>query len=335
MPRLRLTPIARHLRTAAQLATGTGLLLPFAAIGNPTGAEVIHGQVGISTPGAGTLVIDQQSNAAIINWQSFSVGSDEFVLFNQPSASAAVLNRVIGQLPSEILGNLSANGQVFLINPQGVMFGAGSRVDVGALVTSTLDIGDADFLSDRYVFAGDSTAAVRNHGQISSANGGFVVLTADRVENHGRIESPQGDVVLASGSQLSLQLDAEGLVSYSVDAAAASQAAGIDNIGAIVAEGGAVVLHADAARSLVGSVVNNSGRIAANAIEARGGEIWLVARGGDIDHTGSLEASSNEAQGGRIALHGDGDIRIAAGSATEARGTRGGDVIAVAGEALD
>src|SRR5690606_13377966 len=135
--------------------------------------------------------------------------------------------RVIGQMPSEILGNLSANGQVFLINPQGVMFGAGSRVDVGALVTSTQDIGNRDFVDRRYVFAGDSSAAIRNHGHIRSAEGGFVVLTAERIENSGRIESPRGDVVLAAGSQLSLHLDAEGLVSYSVDAAAASRTAGI------------------------------------------------------------------------------------------------------------
>jgi filamentous hemagglutinin family protein len=335
MPRLRLTPIARQLRVAAQLAAGTGLLLPLAAAGNPTGAEVVHGQAGISTPSAGTLVVNQQSNAAIINWQSFSIGSSEYVLFNQPSASAAVLNRVTGQLPSEILGNLSANGQVFLINPQGVMFGAGSRVDVGALVTGTLDVGDADFLAGRYLFAGDSSAAVRNHGHISSASGGFVVLTADRVDNSGLIESPQGSVVLASGSQLSLHLDAGGLVSYAVDAAAASATAGIDNIGAIVADGGAVVLHADAARSLIGSVVNNSGRIAANAIEERGGEIWLVARGGDIEHSGTLEASSTAAEGGRIELRAEGDIRLTAGSRVQAGGMRGGEVLAVATDALE
>jgi filamentous hemagglutinin family protein len=330
MSKPRLTPIALALRRAAL----AGLLAPVAVNANPGGAEVVQGQASVSTPTPGGLVVDQQSNAAIINWQSFSIGADEYVLFNQPSVDAAVLNRVVGQMPSEILGNLTANGRVFLINPQGVMFGAGSRVDVGALVTSTRDIANQDFADGRYVFAGNSEAAVRNDGQIRTGEGGFVVLAADQVTNAGRIETPQGDIVLAAGNRVTLQTDASGLVSYTVDAAAASDAAGVDNLGELLAAGGAVVMHAEVARGLIGTVVNNSGVISANAIEERGGEIWLVARGGDIAQDGVLDASSERGDGGRIGLRGDGDITIAAGSQTLARGINGGEATAIAGDRL-
>ncbi|MFP5306644.1 MAG: filamentous hemagglutinin N-terminal domain-containing protein, partial [Gammaproteobacteria bacterium] len=335
MVKLHLTPIAACLRTSVAVLGSSSLLLPPPALANPTGAEVVHGQVGISAPAPGGLVVDQQSNAAIINWQTFSIGSDEYVLFNQPSASAAVLNRVIGNLPSEILGSLSANGQVFLINAQGVMFGAGARVDVGALVASTHDIRDEDFLSGRYVFAGDSSAGIDNAGQIRAADGGFVVLTADHLRNSGTIESADGSVVLAAGNQLSLHLDAEGLVDYAIDAAAVSELAGIDNAGEILARGGAVIMHAEVARGLIGNVVNNSGRVAANAIEARGGEIYLVANGGNLAQTGTLDASSSSGDGGRIEILSDQDILIGAGSDTDASGARGGAVVAIAGDTLD
>ena len=128
------------------------LLAPAAASGGPSGAEIVHGQVNLTSPDPGALVIDQQSDAAIINWQSFSIGANEYVVFNQPSASAAVLNRVIGQLPSEILGDLTANGRVFLINPQGIVIGSGARIDTNSFVASTLDIADADFLAGRLRF---------------------------------------------------------------------------------------------------------------------------------------------------------------------------------------
>lgn len=326
----RLTPIALALRRAA-LAS---LLAPAAASGGPSGAEIVHGQVNLTSPDPGALVIDQQSDAAIINWQSFSIGADEYVVFNQPSASAAVLNRVIGQLPSEILGDLTANGRVFLINPQGILFGAGARVDVGALMTSTQDISDRDFAEGRYVFAGDSTAGIRNEGEIRSGDGGFVVLSADHIHNSGTIEAPAGDVVLAAGSRLTLHTDAEGLVSYTVDAAAASDAAGIENLGEIVARGGAVVMHAQVARDLLGTVVNNRGVVRADAVEERGGEIWLVANGGNLEQHGTLDASSAASDGGTIGLRSDASIEIASGSLAAARGGNGGEVTAVAGDRL-
>ncbi|HSW11375.1 MAG TPA: filamentous hemagglutinin N-terminal domain-containing protein, partial [Solimonas sp.] len=305
-----------------------GTLLPGLAFAGPGGGQVIAGQAGITTPDAHTTVIRQQSQNAVINWQQFSVGSNEFVLFNQPSASAAVLNRVVGGLPSEILGNLSANGRVFLVNPQGVLFGEGARVDVGGLVASTLDIRKQDFMNGRYRFVQGtaSPAEVANEGRIKTGPGGFVVLAADRVENSGLIQANGGDVLLASGSRMTLTMDADGLVGYSIDAAALSGQAGIDNVGDIVANGGTVVLDASVAQGLIGNVINNRGRITARSVEERDGAIYLLAEGGDIENSGSLDASGiAAADGGRVVLRTDQNLSLTDSGVIRADGGRSGD----------
>ena len=183
-----LRPIQAAMSWRRTLGGGLSLLFPSLALAGPTGGEVVDGTADISTPDSSTTQIDQATASAIINWQTFSVGADEFVIFNQPSASSVVLNRVIGGSMSEILGNLQANGRVFLVNPMGVLFGESARIDVGGLMATTMDINNADFMAGNYVFAGDSTAALENRG-VLSANNGFVVLSADQVRNTGLIEA--------------------------------------------------------------------------------------------------------------------------------------------------
>ena len=209
----QLTPIARQIAgRKGWLAGLSAALAPGLALASPSGGDVVAGSAAISAPDAHTTQIDQHSQSAIINWQQFSVGAEEFVLFNQPSSSAVVLNRVIGGSMSEILGQMQANGQVFLVNPMGVLFGQGSRVDVGGLVATTLDISDADFSAGNYVFSGASTAGIHNRGTIT-ADQGFVVLSADQVQNTGLIQAFGGNVVLASAGGLSLDIDGRGLIS--------------------------------------------------------------------------------------------------------------------------
>jgi len=255
----------------ARWALLSASLLPALAFGNPTGGTVVAGQAAISTA-PNLTTIQQNSASAVINWQQFGIGSGESVQFVQPSASAAVLNRVIGGSPSEILGNLSSNGRVFLINPQGVMFGAGSRVDVGGLVASTLDIKNEDFMAGRYVLTGTgSTATVGNDGTLTARDGGFVVLAGGKVRNGGLIQTRLGDVLLASGSGLTLGLDDSGLVSYQIDSAALQDAAGVSNTGTLMADGGRVFMAAEVAQSLAATAVNNSGIVrAASLIEQDG-----------------------------------------------------------------
>ncbi|HEY0915509.1 MAG TPA: filamentous hemagglutinin N-terminal domain-containing protein, partial [Solimonas sp.] len=339
-PSFKLRPLSSPaLRRFYGLAAGA--LAPGLALAAPSGGAVVGGQASIGSPGAGNTVVNQTSQNAIINWQQFSVGGNEFVLFNQPSASAAVLNRVVGGLPSEILGNISANGRVFIVNPQGVMFGAGSRVDVGGLVTSTLNIRDQDFMSGRHVFAQGESApgSIRNEGRISAGPGGFVVLAADRVENAGLISAPNGEVLLAAASKMTLTLDAEGLVGYSIDAAALSDRAGIENIGEIVASGGTVVLDAKVARSLMGNVINQRGRISARSVEERDGVIYLSAEGGDIENSGTLDASgTGNADGGRVVVHSDQDVRLTETGVVRADGAgtgNGGMIRLVAEQQLE
>ena len=173
--------------------TLASVLAPGLSAANPAGGQVVAGQATINAPNAGTLVINQSSHSAAINWQQFSVGSNEYVVFNQPSASSTVLNRVVGGMPSEILGNISANGRVFLVNPNGIAFGRGAQVDVGGLVASTMDIGNDDFLKGRYVFAG----APGGGGKVSNAGGIDQLHPAQARHGHG-----PGHPLLESGAAM-------------------------------------------------------------------------------------------------------------------------------------
>ena len=141
----------------------------------PTGGAVSAGAASI-TGGPGTTTIGQATQNVAINWQGFSIGQGEAVRFVQPNSSAVALNRVVGSDPSSILGSLSANGKVFLVNPNGILFGIGAQVNVGGLVASTLNISDADFMAGRHKFAGAGNGTVVNQGSITAADGGYVAL---------------------------------------------------------------------------------------------------------------------------------------------------------------
>ena len=138
----------------------------------PQGGQIIAGSGAIHEHTPGNMEIHQSSSQMIANYQSFSIGSAQSVQFIQPSASSVSLNRVIGIDPSVILGKLSANGQIFLTNPSGVIFGQGARVDVDGLIATTLKISDQDFLNKNYIFKQDeskSLASILNEGQITAS----------------------------------------------------------------------------------------------------------------------------------------------------------------------
>ena len=168
----------------------------------PTGGHVSAGQAAISQNGA-HMVIQQGSDRAAINWQTFNVGKDAHVQFQQPSAASVTLNRVMSADPSQIFGRISANGQVVLTNPAGVYFGAGARVDVGGLVATTKSIGDTDFMAgkNRYERKG-ATGSVVNEGELKAALGGYIALLAPEVRNQGALIAQMGTVALAAGEAL-------------------------------------------------------------------------------------------------------------------------------------
>ncbi|MFI4921903.1 MAG: filamentous hemagglutinin N-terminal domain-containing protein, partial [Gammaproteobacteria bacterium] len=316
---------ARFGRHLAQAATGFGALAPLMALANPTGGQVVGGQATISNPSANGTVIKQASQNAAINWQQFSVGANQYVQFIQPDSSAVVLNRVIGGNASSIFGSIKANGQVFLVNPNGILFGPGASLDVSGLVASTQDIGIADFMAGHYAFTkgtGAPDASVINQGVIN-ANGGYVVLAGDYVENDGVINAQSGRVLLAAGGGTTLTLDkSQGLISYSIDSATLARLAGVDNAGSIAADGGTVVMTADVANALTATAVNNTGFVAAHSITSRDGVIILRALGGDIDNSGTLDASATDSgvAGGTITLRGNGHTQLEPTSVIDAEG---------------
>lgn len=173
------------------------------ALANPNGFAVVNGQVTFNYNG-NTLTVTN-TPGSIINWQRFSIGSNELTRFIQQSAASSVLNRVIGVDPSLILGALQSNGRVFLINPNGILFGAGAQLDVGGLVASTLNLSNQDFLAGRLKFTDTPGAgSLVNRGAITTPTGGQVYLIAPNVQNTGIITSPQGEVILAAGRSVEL-----------------------------------------------------------------------------------------------------------------------------------
>lgn len=251
----------------------------------PSGGQVAAGSAAISSAG-NTLTVTQTSAKAVINWQDFSVGAGHAVRFDQPNASSVTLNRVVGTSASLIDGALSANGRVFLVNPNGVLFGAGAQVEVGGLVASTLALRDADFLAGNYVFDGAGAGIVANHGRIvavGDGQGGFITMLAAQVVNEGTLQADRGSVALVAADRVTLDLG--GLVGVTVERG--SLAALVDNGGAIRADGGRVYLTARAADELASAAINHDGVIEARTLVT--GEKGSIILLGDLEH-GSLVA---------------------------------------------
>ena len=302
----------------------------------PTGGTVVQGSGAISSPDAQTTQIIQSSDKLIVNWQGFGIGANERVGFTQPSSTSVALNRVTGADPSVLLGQLTANGQIFLINPNGVVFGQGAVVDVAGLVASTLDIADSDFMGGRYVFvAGEGSGSVVNQGTIRTTDGGYIVLAGSQVQNEGVLEARLGTVALGAGKQVTLDFAGDGLLHFAVDGAAV--AANVANKGLIQADGGRVFLTARAAGDLIGTIVNNEGIIEARSLVNRGGVIRLEASD-PVNNNGVLGWQENlgkvtNAAGG---IHNSGTLDVSAAEAGAAQGqvTLAGQYVTHSGQIL-
>lgn len=291
--------ISRQLKSAfAAWAAGLYIIGTGAtAYALPEGGQVAAGQAAITTAGS-TMTIAQQTAQAIINWQNFGIGNGEAVHINQPNSQAMLLNRVIGSNPSEIFGQLTANGQVILVNPNGVFFRPGSSVDVGGLTASTLNIANEDFLKGQLRFAGDSQNSVINAGSITAQNG-YVNLLAKEVVNEGIIAAQTGSVNLAAGSGMSLDYNGDGKMTVAVTDGAYQSA--VANKKLIQADGGLVVMTASGKDALMDSAVNNSGMIQANTLGEATGQISLT--GDNIATTGTISADGgSNGHGGTIKI---------------------------------
>jgi len=276
-------------------------LLSTALHAAPLGGIISAGTGTIDQAGVNTAVTQQSQNLAI-DWQGFSIGAGESVNFIQPNVSSIALNRVLGQDASSILGSLNANGRVFILNPNGVLFGNTAQVSVGGLVASTLNLGNTDFMAGNYNFSNAGTAgAVINQGNLNSTDGGYIALLAPEVRNEGVITASMGTALLAAGDKVTLNFNNGSLLSYSVDQGSIN--ALVENNQLIQADGGQVFMSARAADALSSAVINNTGIIQARTVRNIGGVIRLMGdmQVGTVNVDGTLDASApNGGDGGFI-----------------------------------
>ena len=309
----------------ALMAVGIAHAAPPANTQLPTNGNVVAGQVDISQNNA-VMTVTQGSNRAVVDWGSFNIGSSAAVNFVQPSASSAILNRVMDANPSQILGRINANGQVFLTNASGIYFGTSANINVGALTATTHSIGNDDFMASRLTFQRNgSTSSVVNEGQIIAGLGGYIALLAPEVRNTGVVVAQMGTVALTAGETFELQFDGSRLANVRVEPA--TVAALVDNGQAVLAPGGLIIMSAQAANRLQGGVVNNTGRLEANGLVDNGGTIRLMASD-SIQHSGSISANAalgSSGKGGNVTLIANLDNASSTASINGSISARGGD----------
>ena len=331
-------PVARKLAWAVALACAMGATCALASDVLPTGAVQAQGSISAPVVTGSNMRVNVNSSKAVINWNTFSIGTVNTVQFVQPGASSVVLNRVTGGVASNIDGNLQANGQLFLVNPNGIFFGATSHVDVAGLVASSLDIADNDFMSGSYLFAksgGSPLGQVVNNGSINIASGGYAALLGEQVVNgaSGVISAPAGRIALAVGERVSVTFDNNQLLNFSVDQRALDSAAYAQNSGQLLADGGRVSMTAMVSNALASAVVNQSGLIRAQGIAEKNGEVYLSADGGNLEVSGSIEVGAQSAApASTLSLSAtNGNISVTNTGSLAASGSNGANLFVVAG----
>jgi filamentous hemagglutinin family protein len=293
---------------AATLSLGT----VYAHAGGPSGGQITAGTGSIAQSGAITTITQESSKLSLI-WTNFNISPQETVDFMQPSASAIAVNRIYDINGTQILGHLNANGQVYLINPNGILFGPGAELNVGGLVATTLDFNNVSADGTNF-FSGNSASAVVNEGTINTAPGGYVALLASHVSNQGVISAQLGSVALAAGSGATLTFSNNTLVRLQVDQSALRTLA--ENGGLIRADGGQVLLTAGARDALVASVVNNTGVIEARTVDTHDGTIILQGgmTAGTVHVGGTLDASAPDGGNGGFIETSAAHVEVEAGA---------------------
>ena len=315
------------------------LIFPYPVFSLPQNGTVISGQVDMHAS-ANQLNIHQQSNKAIINWNSFNIGSNEMVQFIQPGIHSALLNRVNGLQPSLIDGLLKANGNVFLINPNGVLVGASGVIQAQGFLASTLDIANNDFLNEAYTFTlkpGAPIGSIINRGLIQANDSGYVSLLSPNIQNHGTIMAHMGKIHLAAGKKITLSFVENDLVGFAIDPEDLPESSTpetdvqINNFGQIKADGGEILITAKTAGDLVHAVVNNEGIIEAQSLINDNGTIRLESSD-EMINTGIIDVSGKQSceTGGEIQMTGD-TIIVNDSATVDASGDNGGGNIWIGG----
>ncbi|OXJ20017.1 GLUG motif-containing protein [Burkholderia sp. AU6039] len=289
----------------------------------PTGENIVSGKADILRYDNGQqMSVNQHTDKLVTDWQTFSVDKGQRITFNQPSDRSIALNRVISQDGSAIHGNIEANGRVFLVNPNGIVFGKGAQVNVGGLVATTLDIKNDDFEAGRFRFSGKSPSEVHNVGNLVASDGGAIALLGAKVINKGIVQAQMGTVALGAGSDATLNFDGRKLLNVQIDQGAIN--ALVSNEQLLKADGGQVLMSAKTADTLLRTVVNNQGTIEARTLRNVAGRISLDGYdAGTVNVAGTLNASATTpGNGGTVDTRGA-DVKVALGAMVDTRATNG------------
>jgi len=311
----------------------------------PTGGAVIAGSASISQAPAQTT-INQATDRAALSWQTYNVGSQQSVVYHQPSASSVTLNRIDDPNPSQIAGRIDANGRIVLMNQAGVTFYKGAQVNTNGLMVTAASMSDSAMKG--FVNTGtmnfdrdpNPNARVENRGNITIKQAGLAALVAPSVANSGTINAQLGHVVLAGANRTTVDMYGDGLVSIDVSGQVTKVPVGPDgkpvtalvtNTGVIRAEGGTVQLTARQADGLVTNLVDAGGRISANTVAGHTGVVALNGIGGGIVVHGQLSAAGRVAgsKGGDIEVNTDGNVTVASTARIDASGKAGGGNVAI------
>jgi len=324
----------RAVRNGQEISYCKRLLAGIVLLSATTAGVVAAPEGGVVTNGTADIAIgthttiDQTSRRVDINWTGFDTTASESVSFSQPDSNALAINRISGNR-TQFDGTLNANGRIFLINQNGIIFGEGSQVNVGSLLATTNDMIDDSQTSDlesSYRFSDngeDNYAAIVNNGDITVSDGGFAVLAAPYVENNGLIKADLGQVELASTNDFTIEVDlrGDGLITFNTPGEVLegeTNPLGVDSSGTLQAKSGHVYLSANMASGIVEGVVNLSGVVDADQFVNTPDGLTMVA-------SAALPAASAAYPGGTIKVESTGDINISGGA----------DIHAVGGESVD
>lgn len=314
------------------------------AFGLPDDGQVVAGNAAIVNPNADRTEIHQSTDKAIINWRDFSIGQGQSVEFFVPGSTSATLNRITGGNASQILGSLRSNGQLWIINPNGIMFGPNAQVNVAGFVASTLNITNQDFLNGNYSLSqqGSELAKIVNQGHLSAEPSGFIALVAPQIENSGIIDAKLGVVAIGAAQSATLQISGNKFLQFSLQNGAdvplynreGQSVAAITHTGEINANGGLVLLTAKSVNNLLDQSINVSGVIRANTAQAQQGKIILSASG-DTLVTGNAQLSAQGLntgeKGGEVQVLGN-RVGVLDNANINTSGAAGGGQIRIGGD---
>lgn len=272
----------------------------------PEGGALIAGEATITEINAQSLVIGQTTNRAIINWNQFNIAANEQVQFVQPTSYAVALNRIIGGNGSEIMGSLSANGHIFLINPHGIVFGKNAAIDAAGLIATTFDIKNNDFLAGSNAFQINNTGSgfIMNEGKIKVHDGGFVFFIAPSVSNDGFISANGGQVILSArgaADPFSLMVNQSGII----EAKSLVNQGGVIRLIASdpVLNAGKVgaAIHLGEVHGETGRIVQ-SGRLDVSSAQVGAGASEVTLSGRTVDVSGTILAQGGQGEGGQVLI---------------------------------